>query len=939
MFHSGGINSPDPSEGTWDARWDFSEPEEASTGAADMSASRVEVGNGGPCGSEHDQCLVEIRRLEAEIERRDAEIERLLARDAPMVAEIRRLTAENEVPLRERERRREAESVRGGSAPGGLTNDTVDIPAVSAGFNDGGPETQHARIANDAMDDEDAGGKERSHVYLLAEIRRLTAEIERLQEARLQAGPGTNSSVGDGVLESRHAKLPAHIRWLTAELERVHAQLEAELRVNDTVEGISPTLSPAPSTAAMLGEEAPSVAGYTSTPVLPFVDERAVRAPLQDPPTSAEGHDGSTQPEIRAADIAANTSGVDDGISRSGIHDAKIQRLVTIVEHLEARLDTELRGGDSRLDESCVAMPGAAAALVSSLDFLITRLGLADFEHDGAWRDEMVDELRKGGQVYSEEEAQHFAEATDMLNNVAKSTGKVVPMKRAKTVQMACTKYDKRTDRLVGEVELLVPASPEQVVAFLMHSHSKFNLSHLDPDIDVRWELLEAKNLHHIVCLSEMKTAPFQNRTFLSAILWRKLSDTPPAYVVVTVPIERHAKLHPQDEAHAVRAEMKRVFEITCTGDGSAQVKYACSLDVKGHFPQAFTNAVAIPRLMATPYTVQTYFLHVKPTADFTADDGKLLGHLLADAAQGAPPHERASAITKFVLRTTVLRECELVFFDAMLAAFFAAHFGLAKFKTVFAQPVSTTDLAKLTAAELTTIGSGLDMILRTSTDHIEAINEFLATYPAMDEMAKRHAWARPMLETVAQRRMVAAPFGLKLRLVIGALLSMADMASDINNLVRMLGAGQSVGAYALLAMILTTLALQIAIVVVQNAHRGPVAVFKEVLMVLSLCKAGVDALRVARGEGHVAGAPIDPFTEMIMCKGFEMVFESIPGGLVQAIFILYNGVTTAALLSILLSCLSTAFTVTMVAYDLDTNAARRKNNPEFFGYARMAIA
>jgi hypothetical protein len=134
----------------------------------------------------------------------------------------------------------------------------------------------------------------------------------------------------------------------------------------------------------------------------------------------------------------------------------------------------------------------------------------------------MVDEMRKGGQVYSEEEARHFAEATDMLNNLAKSTGKVVPMKHAKTVQVARTKYDKRIHKLVGEVELLVPASPEQVVAFLMNVNSKFHLSDLDSDIDVRWELLEVKNLHHIVWLSEKKTATgLQNRTFLGALLWR----------------------------------------------------------------------------------------------------------------------------------------------------------------------------------------------------------------------------------------------------------------------------------------------------------------------------------------------------------------------------------------------------------------------------------
>jgi hypothetical protein len=251
-------------------------------------------------------------------------------------------------------------------------------------------------------------------------------------------------------------------------------------------------------------------------------------------------------------------------------------------------------------------MPGAAAALVSSHDFLNTRLGLANFADDGAWRDEMVKEMRKSGQVYSEKEARHFAEATDMLNDLAKAAGKVVPMKHAKTVQMARTKYDKRTDTLVGEVELLVPASPEQVVAFLMHFNSKFNLSHLDPDTDVRYELLEVKNLHHIVCLLEKKTAPFQNRTFLGAILWRKISDAPPTYVVVTVPVERHAKLLPQDEAHAVRAEVRRVFQITGTADGGAQVKYACSLDLKGHVPQAIVNAVAVPQLMGLPYTLQT---------------------------------------------------------------------------------------------------------------------------------------------------------------------------------------------------------------------------------------------------------------------------------------------------------------------------------------------
>jgi hypothetical protein len=81
-----------------------------------------------------------------------------------MMAEIQRLTAENEVLLhRERARvsEREREAELEGSAPGGPTDVAVDIPDVGAGVAHGGLETRHAgnlaEIADDAMDDADAG--------------------------------------------------------------------------------------------------------------------------------------------------------------------------------------------------------------------------------------------------------------------------------------------------------------------------------------------------------------------------------------------------------------------------------------------------------------------------------------------------------------------------------------------------------------------------------------------------------------------------------------------------------------------------------------------------------------------------------------------------------------------------------------------------------------
>jgi hypothetical protein len=81
-------------------------------------------------------------------------------------------------------------------------------------------------------------------------------------------------------------------------------------------------------------------------------------------------------------------------------------------------------------------------------------------------------------------------------------------------------------------------------------------------------------------------------------------------------------------------------------------------------------------------------------------------------------------------------------------------------------------------------------------------------------------------------------------------------------------------------------------------------------------------------------GTTVDPLIEMVICKCSEMTFESIPGGLAQAVFLLDGGDwTTSAVVSVCLSCISTAFTVTTIAFDLDTNKGYRSTNPEFYGY------
>jgi hypothetical protein len=556
---------------------------------------------------------------------------------------------------------------------------------------------------------------------------------------------------------------------------------------------------------------------------------------------------------------------------------------------------------------------------------------LDDAQDDGAWRNATVQEMREGEHSYSPEETALIARGMALVGTFATGKGKARPMRRSKTAELAETKHDEKSGLLIGHVQAEVRASPEQVVAFLMHFGSKFFRSTSNPEVNVRQEVLEVKSPHHTVVFLEKRTAPFQNRTFLNALLWQKVSDTPLTYAWVTVPIEHHGKVSMEDEAHAIRAEAVRCVRATQTAPGVTRIEFACSLDLKGHVPSWLTDQLVIPGagLTGLPYELQTYFLQLMPPPSCTATDGTLLGHLIVNAAEAAKKPERASAVQTFVERTAILRESGVASLDALVTATLGA-----RGHDVRPQAVATAAPGALTVAEATTIGRGFDAIIRVSATPSDAVDELLQTYPAVNAAALHHGWLRPMLETIAKRRAETAPLGLKLRLAVGAVFSIGDMVSDAVQIVALFLAGQSLRAFALLAMIVMNLAVQALIVVLQNAHRDLRAILWELSIVLSLLKPAIDAIHIAAGHERVEGTPVDPLVEMVICKCSEMTFESIPGGLAQAIFLLDGGNWTAtAVVSVCLSCISTAFTTTTLVFDLDTNKGKRQRNPEFYGY------
>jgi hypothetical protein len=250
-------------------------------------------------------------------------------------------------------------------------------------------------------------------------------------------------------------------------------------------------------------------------------------------------------------------------------------------------------------------------------------------------------------------------------------------------------------------------------------------------------------------------------------------------------------------------------------------------------------------------------------------------------------------------------------------------------------QDVAVVDPAALSVEQARSIGSGFGSMIIGNTLPEAALDEFFRTYPSMRTMDRDYEWFRPTMEAIATRHMRSSPFGLKTRVGVGAAVSIGDTVSDVIMVVSFLSAGLTNAAYGTIAMVGLNLLLQIAVAVAQTRHHGWVAVAYEVGIVLCFLKAPVDAYRVASGQKQAPGDPIDPLIMLTVGKMLEMVVEAIPALMMQsAIFMAIADPSMVAVVSIVFSCLAIAYTSTTIAYDMETDPERRRNNPEFYGYA-----
>jgi hypothetical protein len=277
------------------------------------------------------------------------------------------------------------------------------------------------------------------------------------------------------------------------------------------------------------------------------------------------------------------------------------------------------------------------------------------------------------------------------------------------------------------------------------------------------------------------------------------------------------------------------------------------------------------------------------------------------------------------------MRECTVPHVDALLA-------GLLKGTVTKSAPkVGAIDPSLLTKEEAAAIGLGFAKVLFRIGDPIEAVTIYVSAHQVLGAIEHElRPYFRPMVETIAARLLLKSPYGVWLRVGLGAGFSMADVGSDLWMIVTIFIAGNYASSAGLLATIILSLVLQSVVVIMARKRQGWRPLATELMVVWSCMKPPVDAYRVAAGsERDASDGQLPVAIEMVVAKVIEVVCEAIPGAWIQAqrLLTVSSSWTTSSILSIGFSLSASAFTSTLLAYELDNDKRKRREEADFYGY------
>ena len=591
---------------------------------------------------------------------------------------------------------------------------------------------------------------------------------------------------------------------------------------------------------------------------------------------------------------------------------------------------------------SAKVVPVDDSIIRDSLGYGHTAIGVAvnkwlsDVAFDTANRDKLVAKMDSPvAQVYTEEEENAETEGLAMISifrfsGLMNSTSLKIDNS---SILMNENFYNGHKGDVYGRVTAMVPcSSPQHVAAYLFNDFAR---SKSQDKERAKLRMLIAEPNDHSCVTRRVKHVPVKgvaDREFLNVMLWRKVSDD--EMRVVFFPIE-HDSVEPNP--HLVRSTGFTIITLCKHGSNTlAAMHYHFNLN--GLLPVHITHNIGPTYMHNSIIEAVEYFQNLRPCRNLNEQDGKNMGEVLMSRVM------KASKDSGWKHRVANIEE--------VIDTFYVENDGLRTFielnpsfdgffQTIITnklRPRSTVNLAlaSLSRPDAQGIAASLPIAVLTNVDGSAAVDEWISNYPSLKELDKSQKWFRPMILAIGFRLLRDSDYGLKVRVTVGAVLSIFDMGSDIVVIWTFFQEGQRWFAWASIAMIFLSLFLQVVNVLSCNKDMPAWTKVRESLIVVFLVKPGVDAYRIATGAEPDERCTMSPLQESSYSRGIEMVAESIPASVLQGMAFLTSARRTRSkAISIGISLMTTAYNATLISYDLDTSPRKRREDPDYFGYVR----
>jgi hypothetical protein len=467
---------------------------------------------------------------------------------------------------------------------------------------------------------------------------------------------------------------------------------------------------------------------------------------------------------------------------------------------------------------------------------------------DAASRTKIVEAVKSHADEYSEEENRTVNESLSLFDRFNKEgdtnpVTSISPLCKNAISQIA-------NERLAwGRSRVQVMATPEDVLAFQWD----FLARHLTKADTIDKEVVGEINGHtKIIHMVQVIQNPIANRELVLQYLWKKLDkDT---FVLIIKPVS-HEK-YPENESRRsfvpplarsahfsskIRARFFAVVKLSRSKGGFTDVDYLLQLDLggndHGHLVKSFLRFYLIQQLRRT-YALCQYFQALCGLEQWNEKDGNAVGEILMSETKEEKHRENGETKVGARMRGLFKKYKGL---NEIGSKYGFVEGMLARVVQNKLRPAGNvwTKLCNVSMKEGRTMGSGLAMSLASNLTAEAAVDEWIGKYPSLRELDKAEVWFRPLINTVALRLLGEVPWGLKMRVFIGAGLSVLDMASDINVIYLYSNTpGQQVYGTSLLCMLILCLVMQLLVVYGQNKTR-PKKLLREALIVLTGFKPG----------------------------------------------------------------------------------------------------